>query len=176
MAGAAMGTDRPLKVQGHNRFAALYARYRIPLWRYLLKLGAGSALADDLTQDAFVRWWNSRAAAWPEDERVRAYLFTIATRLLIDRHRRHRREVAWDDRPEERETATAEEPPALIGGAAWQALTARERQLLWLAYAEEFSHEEIAAICGLATGSVKVLLHRARGRIAALLSQGDANG
>jgi RNA polymerase sigma-70 factor (ECF subfamily) len=174
MAGAAMGADRPLTVPGHDRFAALYARYRIPLWRYLLKLGAGSALADDLTQDAFVRWWNSRAASWPEDERIRAYLFTIATRLLIDRHRRHRREVAWDDQPEE-EFVAEQEPPALIGGAAWQALTPRERQLLWLAYAEEFSHEEIAAICGLATGSVKVLLHRARGRIAAFLSRGDSN-
>jgi RNA polymerase sigma-70 factor (ECF subfamily) len=170
-----MGADRPLTVHGHDRFAALYARYRVPLWRYLLKLGAGSALADDLTQDAFVRWWNSRAAAWPEDERIRAYLFTIATRLLIDRHRRHKREVAWDDRPEE-EVVADQEPPALIAGAAWQALTARERQLLWLAYAEEFSHEEIAAICGLATGSVKVLLHRARGRIANLLTRGESNG
>jgi RNA polymerase sigma-70 factor (ECF subfamily) len=160
-------------MRGHDRFAALYARYRIPLWRYLLKLGAERALADDLTQDAFVRWWNSRAADWPQDERVRAYLFTIATRLLIDRRRRTRREVAWDDRPQQEEAAADREPSALIGGAAWQALTQRERQLLWLAYAEEFSHEEIAAICGLGTGSVKVLLHRARGRIAALLARGE---
>ena len=169
-----MGADRPLIVRGHDRFAALYARYRIPLWRYLLKLGAGSAVADDLTQDAFVRWWNSRAAGWPEDERIRAYLFTIATRLLINRHRRLKREVAWDERPQE-EAGVEEEPAALIGGAAWQELSARERQLLWLAYAEEFSHEEIAAICGLATGSVKVLLHRARGRIAALLARGEGD-
>lgn len=173
MARAAMGAARPLIVLGHHRFAALYARYRIPLWRYLLKLGAGPALADDLTQDAFVRWWNSRAADWVEDERIRAYLFTIATRLLIDHHRRHKRELAWEDRPEEEEPGAQAEPPSLIGGAAWQALSARERQLLWLAYAEEFSHEEIAAICGLATGSVKVLLHRARGRIAALLAPGE---
>jgi RNA polymerase sigma-70 factor (ECF subfamily) len=169
-----MGADRPLIVRGHDRFTALYARYRIPVWRYLLKLGAGSALADDLTQEAFVRWWDSRAAAWPEEERIRAYLFTIATRLLIDSHRRRKREIARDELVQE-EAGAAQEPAGLIGGAAWQALTPRERQLLWLAYAEEFSHEEIADICGLATGSVKVLLHRARGRIAGLLAQGEAD-
>ena len=48
----------------------------------------------------------------------------------------------------------------MISGSAWQALTQREQQLLWLAYAEEFSHAEIAGITGLAPASIKVLLSR----------------
>ncbi len=56
----------------------------------------------------------------------------------------------------------------LLAGA-WQKLSERERQLLWLAYAEEFAHEEIAAITGLRAGSLKVLLSRARDRARNLL-------
>jgi RNA polymerase sigma-70 factor (ECF subfamily) len=45
----------------------------------------------------------------------------------------------------------------------------RERDLLWLAYAEGASHEEIAGALGLRATSIKALLLRARRRLAALL-------
>jgi len=41
--------------------------------------------------------------------------------------------------------------------------------MLWLAYAQGFSHEEIAGMLGLRTSSLKALLHRARQRLIALL-------
>ena len=46
----------------------------------------------------------------------------------------------------------------------------RERQLLWLAYAEGYSHREIAEITGLASASIRLLLFRARRKIARLLT------
>jgi RNA polymerase sigma-70 factor (ECF subfamily) len=49
-------------------------------------------------------------------------------------------------------------------------LTPRERAMLWLAYAQGASHEEIAGALGLKTGSIKLLLFRARRRLAALLT------
>jgi RNA polymerase sigma-70 factor (ECF subfamily) len=48
-------------------------------------------------------------------------------------------------------------------------LTSRERELLWLAYAQGSSHEEIATVLGLKTASIKMLLFRARRRLAGLL-------
>jgi RNA polymerase sigma-70 factor (ECF subfamily) len=45
----------------------------------------------------------------------------------------------------------------------------RERAMLWLAYAQGASHEEIAGVVGVKPGSVKSLLYRARRRMAALL-------
>ena len=48
-------------------------------------------------------------------------------------------------------------------------LTRRERDLLWLAYAQGSSHEEIATTLGLKTASIKSLLFRARRRLASLL-------
>ena len=54
----------------------------------------------------------------------------------------------------------------------WSRLSMRQRQLLWLAYAEGFTHEEIAAITGLAPAGIRVLLSRARARFQALQEGG----
>ena len=48
-------------------------------------------------------------------------------------------------------------------------LRPRDRALLWLAYAQEQPHVEIAEVLGVKTGSVKLLLFRARRKMAALL-------
>ena len=48
-------------------------------------------------------------------------------------------------------------------------LKARERAMLWLAYAEGASHREIAEVLGLRPASMKLLLFRARRKLAALL-------
>jgi RNA polymerase sigma-70 factor (ECF subfamily) len=53
-------------------------------------------------------------------------------------------------------------------------LRPRERQLLWLAYAQELSHREIAEGLGLKTASIKLLLWRARRRLLAVL-RGEGN-
>jgi RNA polymerase sigma-70 factor (ECF subfamily) len=50
----------------------------------------------------------------------------------------------------------------------------RDRQLLWLAHAEGYSHREISEITGLATASIRLLLFRARRKMARLLRQGIA--
>jgi RNA polymerase sigma-70 factor (ECF subfamily) len=49
-------------------------------------------------------------------------------------------------------------------------LKPRERSVLWLAYAQGWTHEEIAASVGVKAASMKALLHRARRRLAALLA------
>ena len=56
----------------------------------------------------------------------------------------------------------------MIPQHVWARLTMRERQLLWLAYAEGFTHDEIASITQLASDSIRVLLSRARARFQAL--------
>jgi RNA polymerase sigma-70 factor (ECF subfamily) len=48
-------------------------------------------------------------------------------------------------------------------------LKPRERMLLWLAYAQGESHKDIATTMGLQTGSIKLLLFRARRKLADLL-------
>jgi len=63
---------------------------------------------------------------------------------------------------------------------AFQRLKPRERQLLWLAYVEGSSHKEIADCTGLRAGSIRLLLFRARRKLAELIGasshSGDAEG
>jgi RNA polymerase sigma-70 factor (ECF subfamily) len=60
-------------------------------------------------------------------------------------------------------------------GPALGRMRPRDRQLLWLAYAEGYSHREIAAITGLASASIRLLLFRARRKIARLLRENAAD-
>jgi RNA polymerase sigma-70 factor (ECF subfamily) len=148
-------------------FAATYAEQHRPVWAYLVRLGATRTVAEDLAQEVFVKWLN-HAHSVDEPGQTRAFLFTVATRLLIDQWRRERRFVSWDSTAPAETSAPVED--GMISGRAWGALTQREQQLLWLAYAEEFSHSEIAGITGLAPASIKVLLSRSRARLKAGLT------
>jgi RNA polymerase sigma-70 factor, ECF subfamily len=161
-------------------FRDLYAEAARPLWAYLASASGDPTLAEDLVQESFLRLL--RAAGVPRDPaHLRGYLFRTATNLLRD-HRRWRRRRR-EEPPEEAHTA-----PATEGGEQGEAglrhdlqrflarLEPRARKLLWLAHVEGWSHAEIAAAVGLREVSVRVLLFRARRRLAALLrAAGYAN-
>lgn len=167
-------TDSGLQTsQMHSdAFAAFYERSARPLWAYLARVSSDPALADDLMQESFVRFL---CAAHPQDGEVaaRRYLFRIATNLLRD-HWRRRRTTALDDVPEEifatRSHAAHFDSQVMLGPAMAQ-LRPRDRQLLWLAYAEGYSHREIAEVMGLASASIRLLLFRARRKMAHLLRE-----
>jgi RNA polymerase sigma-70 factor (ECF subfamily) len=156
-----------------DAFGGFYARTARPLWAYLARVGGDAALADDLMQEAFVRFLTADA---PQDGEVaaRRYLFRIATNLLRDHWRRPRAEQL-DEMPEEVFAAKGNGAEATLQlSPVLGRLKPRERQLLWLAYAEGYSHREIAEVTGLASASVRLLLFRARHRAARLLKEGGA--
>jgi RNA polymerase sigma-70 factor (ECF subfamily) len=94
----------------------------------------------------------------------------VASNLLVDRGRLRAREraVEFD------EAAVRHEPPPRDEGAlrALANLSPRERALLWLAHVEGYSHDEIGRALGVARGSVRVLLFRARKRLRGVLEHG----
>jgi RNA polymerase sigma-70 factor (ECF subfamily) len=141
-------------------FQAFFQATAPPLLAYLRRLGATADTAEDIAQDALEALVARGGLGW-DDAKARGYLYRCATNGFIDTCRR--RHVAWDDIDvADIPVAHDADPASLLASPAWHALTTRQRQLLWLAYAEEFSHREIAAICGLREASVRVLLHRAR--------------
>jgi RNA polymerase sigma-70 factor, ECF subfamily len=156
-----------------DAFAGFYERSARPLWAYLARVSGDPALADDLLQESYIRFLSADAPRMDVDGEVaaRRYLFRIATNLLRD-HWRRPKATPIEDIPEEHfrapDTSEADDTRALLGPALLK-LKPRERQLLWLAYAEGYSHREIAAITGLASASVRLLLFRARRRAAHLI-------
>jgi len=159
-------------------FAGFYERSARSLWVYLARVGGDPTLADDLMQESYVRFLS---AAWPESHRdegevaARRYLFRIATNLLRD-HWRRPRTASIEDIPEEFFAAAANSNQAdswAMLGPAMAQMRPRERQLLWLAHAEGYSHREIAEVTGLGATSIRLLLFRARRKIARLLREQD---
>jgi RNA polymerase sigma-70 factor (ECF subfamily) len=152
-----------------DAFAGFYERSARPLWAYLARVSGDGALADDLMQESFVRFL---CAQQPEEGEVagRRYLFRIATNLLRD-HWRRPRPTSIEELREEFFAASANSDGADELGPALAMMRTRERQLLWLAYAEGYTHREIAEVTGLASTSIRLLLFRARRRIAKLLSE-----
>jgi RNA polymerase sigma-70 factor (ECF subfamily) len=155
-----------------DTFAAFYERAARPLWAYLARVSADPALADDLMQESFVRFL---CAAHPEpadgEVAARRYLFRIATNLLRD-HWRHPPASSIEELPEDLfahpDRSAQSDAEALLGHALAQ-LRPRDRQILWLAHAEGYSHREIAQITGLGSTSIRLLLFRARRKIARIL-------
>ena len=156
----------------NSAFAAFYERSARPLWAYLVRASSDAALADDLMQESYVRFL---CASSPGDGEVesRRYLFRIATNLLHD-HWRRPNTTSIDELPEDifvsADVSGQLDSWALLKPAMAR-MRPRDRQLLWLAHAENYSHHEIAQITGLGVSSIRLLLFRARRKIAKILKQ-----
>ena len=150
-------------------FASCYERNGRSLWSYLYRVTGKASDADDLMQDAFCRLLQADVGALG-DEELRRYLFRIGSNLLADRWRRASLEASWLDRL--RGTTDTHTDPEYDDSVSreFAVLKPRERALLWLAYVEGESHQDIADALGLSRGSIKVLLSRARGRLRDLLA------
>jgi len=148
-------------------FEAFYRATADRLRTYLVRVCGDRRLAEDLAQEAYYRFLRSGFSRADGEENAR-YLFKIGGNLLNDHWTEVKKITAMP----------AEEPIAgaatnrLDVHAALGALKPTERQMLWLAYAEGYSHNEIAGALGVRPASVRVLLFRAKTRLLRLL-QGD---
>jgi len=153
-------------------FAGFYQRTARPLWAYLARVSGNAALANDLLQESYLRLLSATFTADGEVA-CRRYLFRIATNLLRD-HWRHPVSASLEELPEGALAACDSrvfermDSKELLG-RAFVRMRPRERQLLWLAYAEGSTHREIAEITGLGATSIRLLLFRARHKLARLL-------
>lgn len=165
-------------------FLEFYARTAGRLNGYLRKLTGNVAIAEDLLQEAYMRFL-SRTRLPDDDEYQKNYLFRIATNLARDHFRRERRQqVAAPQFASEVSLEAARATTAMFQvdpfdrADVWSALatlSSRDRELLLLAYVEGMTHKEIGQITGLMRASIKPLLFRARKRFAsALMSMGVA--
>lgn len=161
MRAVATGADR-------DSFLRIYDHFAPRLCLYLRGLGAPSAIAEELAQEAMLRLWQHAAAYDPARSAVSTWVFKIARNLHIDRLRR-------DGVPTlpcaDAALAVAEagsEPSVTEDYADHvelqrriDALPAVQARLLRMSYFEAKSHQEIAAELGMPLGTVKSHLRRA---------------
>ncbi|HUQ89907.1 MAG TPA: sigma-70 family RNA polymerase sigma factor [Vicinamibacterales bacterium] len=157
-------------------FRTFYELTARPVRVYLARMTGDDRLADDLMQETYYRFLRANITFESDDHR-RNYLFRIATNLVHDHRRKPFMEVST--------AVLAEVPDATAVGQtaertarrldlhrAMARLNPRERSMLWLAYAQGWSHAEIAEAIGVKTASLKAMLHRARQRLLRSLGPG----
>jgi RNA polymerase sigma-70 factor (ECF subfamily) len=160
-------------VMDEDTFRAFYERTARGVWAYLARLTGDRQMADDLLQETFYRFLRAGATHDSEAHR-RNSLYRIATNLARDARRRtltHPFHGAAGQDVEDIAVCDhgAEFERRADFTRAMSHLNPRERAMLWLAYAEGASHREIADVMGLRPASMKLLLFRARRRLASLL-------
>lgn len=129
--------------------------------------GGDSALAEDMVQEAFVRAWN-KLDLFKGDSRFSTWLHRLAVNVVLSdrriRVKRLRREQVFDENIERLQVGDRDVTAGLRQDleAAIAGLPERARTVLILYDIEGYRHDEIAEMTGMAVGSSKAQLHRAR--------------
>ena len=150
-------------------FQAFYASTARPLRAYVARTLGDFSQVDDIVQESFLRLLRMPEA--PADaEQLRKLVFRIASNLMADEWRRRRRSPAAPENPPDPPSRDPDSGLRLDMTRVFARLTPQQRQMMWLSYVEGADHREIAAALGLREGSIRVLLHRARKKLASLLT------
>jgi RNA polymerase sigma-70 factor (ECF subfamily) len=149
-----------------SAFEQLYRSNERKIFGLCFRLAAEPTLAEELTQDVFVRAWQ-KLSSFQGRSAFSSWLYPLAVNVALSerrtRRRRAEREMATDDptvfeRPEK--------PPAHDTGVDLERAVARlppgARSVFVLHDMEGYRHEEIASMTGMAEGTSKAQLHRAR--------------
>ena len=156
-------------------FDELIARWHGGIWRYARRMTGSDDDADEVVQDVWLRVVRGLPKL-QEPARIRAWIFGIARRVLMDRLRaRYTSPTIADIELDTIEQAPAEDDDlrSRIGEmeAALAALPVIERDVLALFYLDELSLAEVAAVAGVPVGTVKSRLFRARQLLRASMNQ-----
>jgi len=156
-------------------FELFYAATAAQIRAYLARHCSDRDAIDDLFQTTYSKFLRSRMARTPQAVEAKAYLYRIASNVMADHGRALQRAARFE--------ASAQQPVAQVRPTsalesielreALANLSKREQQLLWLVYAEGFSHREVASIMKLSQASVRVLTFRARKKLKRILVPGE---
>jgi RNA polymerase sigma-70 factor (ECF subfamily) len=168
-------------------FQSVFSEFQKPIYNYVLRMVKDRSLAEELTQDIFVKTYNS-LSDFRGDSKVSTWVFRIATNACLDHFKsRSYKKLAKTDllSPEEllkatlpddeRKLPTAEEE--LIGAEMSSCvrnyiddLPEEYRAVILLHDLQGFTNPEIAKITGTTLENVKIRLHRARCRMKEVFS------
>lgn len=171
-----------LVARDERAFNELVELYGDRIYRLVLRMVGRPTEAEDLTQEVFVQVFKA-VGEFRGDARLGTWLYRVAVNLCKNRNRylHRRREHAQDELEPHAErsalgtargvtTAESARPDQLVQGYQLEVIVKREilaldadfREVLVLRDIEDLAYEEIVQITGLAEGTVKSRLHRAR--------------
>ncbi len=162
-------------------FEDAFREHFAQVYRFIARR-VGTGLAEDLAAEAFATAYRRRASYDRERGSLRSWLFGIAANIVREHWRDEQRLLeldarlasggtgSFDDDADSRVVAAALAPQ--IAGAL-AALNPEQREVLLLHAWADLSHEEISAALGIANGTARSRLSRARAALRARLGEFD---
>ena len=161
----------------------LYNRYSRLVFGLARNAVGDQALAEEITQDVFMRVWNKAGTYQAEQGKVVSWIAGIARNRAIDvfRHQRSRAEgnsVSWEEMPffdppdsqnVEQELETKHKQQRVQ--QALFLLPEEQRQALALAYFRGFTHEQAAEALGQPLGTVKTRIRLGMQKLRQILEE-----
>ncbi len=153
-------------------FRQLFERYKVPIYSYLYAIVHDRQVAEELTQETFLRVFRSRGE-YSHGAKFTTWLWTIARNGAID-HLRKKKELLSDDieentmgdprgtEPSDAETLLVEKVNQAALEDCLKGLPDSQREAMALRIFSEFSYEEISEATRASVPAVKSVLHRAR--------------
>ena len=148
-------------------FEQLYRLHVGKVYGLCLRMTANVATAEDCTQEAFVQAWKS-LPAFEQRSRFGTWLYRIAVNAALAQARRRGESLGEHASADELAAETLADPAVANDGALRDLeagiaqLPAGARRVLVLAGLYGYSHQETASMLGIAVGTCKAQLHRAR--------------
>jgi RNA polymerase sigma-70 factor (ECF subfamily) len=128
--------------------------------------------ADDLVQDTIMRAW-ANLDRFERGTNLHAWLFTILRNLFHSEYRKRRREIEDGEGSYAAKLKSLPDQHAQLDFEDFRSALAKvppdQREALLLVGAHGMSYEEAARVCGVAVGTMKSRVNRARNKLANLL-------
>jgi RNA polymerase sigma-70 factor (ECF subfamily) len=162
--------------------AVLYARHNVRVYRFILRLTANAATAEDLVSEVFLDVWRS-APRFEAKSSVATWLMAIARYKALSMMRQ-RIDAPLDDRIAESVEDGADDPETAADTArrseiirkCLAQLSPAHREVMDLVYYHDKSVDEIAQIVGVLPGTVKTRMFYARAKLAGFLREAGVDG
>ena len=154
-------------------FEALYRLHIDRVYGVCLRMTGNVSEAEDCAQDAFIQAWN-KLHLFRGDSAFSTWLHRIAVNSVLGRMRKSKREqerimAGSDETPPRLETGDSGELRDLSDAVNQLPEGARNVFVLHAVYG--YSHDETGEMLGIATGTSKAQLHRAKRLLAQQLKQ-----
>ena len=151
------------------KFQDLYESYATEVYRFSVWLSGDHFEAEDITSETFIRAWARSSTI--RTETLKAYLFTIARNVYLEKRRKRKSQVAlkdiYPDPAPEPEKVVESRLELLRVQSVLQTLPEIDRAAFVLRVQHDLPYDEIARVLGISLSATKVKVHRVRKKLIA---------
>jgi RNA polymerase sigma-70 factor (ECF subfamily) len=145
----------------------LFERYHKPIYNFLARMTMDRAMAEDLTQNVFLRIIKYRAS-YREGLRFQSWIYQVARNIFSDHYQKQKNrfsdfvdvEKISEYIPDSEDNKSADEQEQLLS-RSMEMLSEEQREVLVLTRFQHMKYEDVAIIMNTTVANIKVKVHRA---------------